>query len=140
MGELRGLLGQESYDVARPYQDFTRRAASMDLCDGLYSYERGGIRPQGTGIKEMEDMTGMVLGVVFWLVVAAIVIVPIYLRYQDRGRLHETLRVAFEKGQPLPPELITALQNQVPPNRPSTPERDLRNWVWSVSGTACGTA
>ncbi len=74
-------------------------------------------------------MTGLVVGVVFWLVVAAIVIVPVYLRYQDRARMHETLRVALEKGQPLPAELIAALQNQIPVSRLSTPERDLRNAV-----------
>jgi hypothetical protein len=41
---------------------------------------------------------------------AAIIIVPQYLRYRDRARLHETLRVAFERGQPVPPELVEALQ------------------------------
>jgi hypothetical protein len=129
MGELQGLLGEESYDVAQPYQDFTRRAASMGLCHGLYSHERGGFRLRGTGKMEIEDMTGLVATVMFWLVLAAIVILPVYLRYRDRGRLHETLRIAFEKGQPVPAELIAVLQNQVPANRPSTPERDLRNAV-----------
>ena len=71
-------------------------------------------------------MTGMVVGVIFWLVIAAIVIVPVYLKYRDRGRIHETLRIAFEKGEPLPPELIAALQGNVARRRPSTPESDLR--------------
>jgi hypothetical protein len=75
---------------------------------------------------EMEHLTGMVLGVVFWLFVAAIIIVPIYLKYLDRGRMHETLRIAYEKGQPVPPELISALQSNIAPRVPSTPERDLR--------------
>ena len=49
-------------------------------------------------------------GVVFFGFLGAIIIVPQILRYQERGRLHETLRMAFERGQPVPPELIAALQ------------------------------
>jgi len=77
----------------------------------------------------MEHLTGMVLGVVFWTFVAAVVLVPIYLRYQDRQRMHETLRIAFEKGQPVPPELITALQSNIAPRQPTTPESDLRKAI-----------
>ena len=77
----------------------------------------------------MEHLTGMVLGIVFWTFVAAVVLVPVYLKYQDRQRMHETLRIAFEKGQPVPPELITALQSNIAPRQPSTPESDLRRAV-----------
>jgi hypothetical protein len=49
-------------------------------------------------------------GVVFFGFLAAIIIVPQVLRYKERGRLHQTLRMAFERGQPVPPELIAALQ------------------------------
>ncbi len=49
-------------------------------------------------------------GVVFFGFLAAVIIVPQVLRYRERGRLHETLRAAFERGQPVPPELIAALQ------------------------------
>ena len=71
-------------------------------------------------------MIGLILGIVFWVFVASIILVPGYLRYKDRGRLHETLRLAYEKGQPVPPELITALQSNIIPQRPWTPESDLR--------------
>jgi hypothetical protein len=37
-------------------------------------------------------------------------ILPSYFRSRDRARMHETLRLAYEKGQPVPPELIEALQ------------------------------
>ena len=77
----------------------------------------------------MEHLTGMVLGVVFWVFVGAVVLVPVYLKYQDRQRMHETLRIAFEKGQPLPPELITALQSNIAPRQPTTPESDLRRAI-----------
>ena len=75
----------------------------------------------------------MLVGIVFWLVVAAIVLVPTYLRYQDRQRMHDTLRSAFDKGQPVPPELITALQSNIAPRRPSTPESDLRRAIILIS-------
>ena len=75
------------------------------------------------------DVTGMVLGIVFWVFVAAVILVPVYLRYQDRQRMHETLRMAFEKGQPVPPELITALQTNIAPRRLTTPESDLRRAI-----------
>lgn len=77
----------------------------------------------------MEHLTGMVLGVVFWVFIGSIILVPVYLRYQDRQRMHETLRMAFEKGQPLPPELITALQSNIAPRQPTTPESDLRKAI-----------
>ena len=48
--------------------------------------------------------------IVFFGFLAAVIIVPQVLRYQERGRLHQTLRLAFERGQPVPPELIAALQ------------------------------
>jgi hypothetical protein len=79
----------------------------------------------------------MIVGVTFWVAVAAIVILPLYFRYLERGRLHDTLRMAFERGQPVPPELITALQTNIAPRVPSTPERDLRTGMILV---ACGVA
>jgi len=71
------------------------------------------------------DFTGMVLGVAFWVFVGAIIIVPRILKSRDRARMYETLRIAYEKGQPVPPEVIAALQTNVEP-RMETPERDLR--------------
>jgi len=65
----------------------------------------------------------------------AIVIVPIILKYKDRARMHETLRAAFERGQPIPPEIITALQTDVKPAR--RPDIDLR-WAVILIGLAFG--
>lgn len=77
----------------------------------------------------MHDFFGMIAIITFWTFVAAIVLVPQWLKARDRERMHETLRLAYEKGQPVPPELITALQTG-PAVRPmDTPERDLRRAV-----------
>ncbi len=48
---------------------------------------------------------------IFFGFLGAVIIVPQVLRYNERGRLHQTLRLAFERGQPIPPELIAALQS-----------------------------
>jgi hypothetical protein len=87
----------------------------------------------------VSELTGLLLGVVFWVFVASIILVPLYLRYRDRGRLHETLRIAYEKGQPVPSELIDALKSGVTPVRPWTPESDLRRGLVLV-GVGLGLA
>lgn len=48
---------------------------------------------------------------IFFVFLGAVILVPNYLKSKDRARLHETLRIAYEKGQPVPPELIQAIQN-----------------------------
>ncbi len=61
--------------------------------------------------------------------IAAIVIVPQYLRSKERERMHATLRLAYEKGQPVPPELIEALQtnnDRVISTPTDRSQRDLR--------------
>jgi len=56
-------------------------------------------------------MDGSILvPIALFAMIAAIVIIPKYLRSRDRDRLHETLRMAYEKGQTIPPELMEALQ------------------------------
>lgn len=80
-----------------------------------------------------ELLTSVLVPVAFFAMIAAIVLVPGYLRSQDRARMHETLRIAYEKGQPVPPELIEALQRNVAPRVISTPERDLRMGIVLVA-------
>jgi hypothetical protein len=47
--------------------------------------------------------------------------------------MHETLRIAYEKGQPVPQEIIEALQSKELPHTESTPERDLRRGLVLVA-------
>jgi hypothetical protein len=56
--------------------------------------------------------------------IVAIVALPIYFRTKERAKLHDVLRAAYERGQPVDPSIIAALQ-QGEKARPS-PERDLR--------------
>jgi hypothetical protein len=64
----------------------------------------------------------------FFAMIAAIVLVPGYFRSREKERLHETLRMAYEKGQPVPPEMIEALQANHQP-APNLPDRDLRRGI-----------
>jgi hypothetical protein len=56
---------------------------------------------------------GLMVPVFFIFMIIAVVIGPIwirsYYREKERAQLHETLRTAYEKGQPPPPELIERL-------------------------------
>lgn len=63
----------------------------------------------------------------FFAMIAAIMIVPRYLKSQERQKLQETLRASIEKGADLPPEVVQALTSDAKP--PSTPYRDLRTGV-----------
>ena len=87
------------------------------------------------------------------LMIIAVVIGPIWIKNyfaaRDRAQMHETLRVAYEKGQPVPPELIKSLQSNVGDaphcRRPSAICAGPSCLSRSVSGfaawaTACGMA
>lgn len=77
--------------------------------------------------------------IAFFAMIAAIILVPRILRDRERARMHETLRAAYEKGQPVPPELISALQTGSAPLTAPAPvdrsQRDLRiGVVWLAVG------
>ena len=72
------------------------------------------------------------------LMIIAIVIGPLWIRSyfaaRERSQLHETLRVAYEKGQPVPPELIEKLTAATPRQSGGSPaasgaDADLRRAI-----------
>lgn len=73
------------------------------------------------------DGVEVIVPLSFFLFLAAIILVPGYLKSREKGRLHETLRMAYEKGQPVPPEMIEALQMDRP--KAALPDRDLRRGI-----------
>jgi hypothetical protein len=81
---------------------------------------------------------GVLVPISFFAAVAAVFILPSYFRSRDRARMHETIRIAYEKGQAVPPELIEALQvgGGTPVENPETrAARDLRTGVvWFAVG------
>ena len=75
--------------------------------------------------------------ITFFAMIAAIVLVPRYLKSRERQSLQETLKLAIEKGQPLPTEVVASISHDKKP--PPSPQRDLRiGIVWL--GVAVGIA
>ena len=80
---------------------------------------------------------------VFFCFLAAIIIVPQVLKSRDRQRMYETMRAAYERGQPVPPEFVQAMgrpgvEREIEAaavySRPPS-ERDLRRGVvWTAVG------
>jgi len=64
------------------------------------------------------------------VLILGLVVGPRYLRSRDRQKLYDLMRTAYEKGQPVPPELIASLTAEEPEASPSpTQDRDLRRAV-----------
>ena len=72
-------------------------------------------------------MDDVLVPLFFFSFLTAIIIVPAVLRYRDRARLHDTMRLAIERGEPMPPELIESLQKGW--RTTPSPYRDLRRAV-----------
>jgi len=73
-------------------------------------------------------MDEVFIPIMFFAMIAAIVIVPTWLKSKERQEMQATLRASIDKGQALPPEVIDALTRQtVKP--PATAGRDLRTGV-----------
>ena len=85
------------------------------------------------------DDPGLVIPVFFLFMIIAVVIGPIwirsYYRARERQQLHETLRAAYEKGQPPPPELIEKLTSgaTITVSTGAGSESDLRRAIVLIS-------
>ena len=58
-------------------------------------------------------MTPVLIVAIIFGSIAAVIIVPFYLRSQERIRVQETLRAAIESGQPMPTEMSAANPNRL---------------------------
>lgn len=66
--------------------------------------------------------------------ITAIFFGPSYLKSREKREMQQTVRLAIDKGQELPPELIDAMTRDVAARLPSR-TRDLRRGViWMASG------
>jgi len=77
--------------------------------------------------------------------IGAVFIANRYFRHKERQQLQDTLRTAYEKGQPVQPELIAMMNAPPRDTRPTYgPERDLRRglfWMaWALALLAAGGA
>ena len=83
---------------------------------------------------------GILVPLAPFIMVAAIVCIPAWLRSRERREMQATVRAAIEKGQPLPPELIEAMTKDVKPSKVSSRNRDIRMGViWLAIGLGFAT-
>jgi hypothetical protein len=61
--------------------------------------------------------------------IAAVIIAPMYFRSQERQRMLETVRLAIEKGEPMPDNVTEAISRSVKTPLPVSPQRDLRTGI-----------
>lgn len=85
----------------------------------------------------VEGIIGTMIPIFFFGMIAAIVIVPRYFKSLERQKVAETLKVAIEKGQPLPPEVVDAIAKDA--KLPPSSGRDLRTGIIWL-GVALGLA
>ena len=84
-------------------------------------------------------MAVLIVGIIFGSI-ASLFLVPRYFKSVERQKMAETLRLAIEKGQPLPTEMIEAMSSNVrSPGLPPSPARDLRTGIiWLGVGIGFG--
>jgi len=91
------------------------------------------------GFSDFGDLADAMGTLIFWsavvLIVLGLTLGPRYIRSRERERLYDLMRTAYEKGQPVPPELIASLTAE-PVDAPRLPEsagggtpRDLRRAI-----------
>lgn len=70
---------------------------------------------------------GLLVPIVLFMMPVFIVGIVMYFRAKDRAETQKTIRLAIEKGQPLPPEYLDSLQKAGPAiNKIKTPMNDVR--------------
>jgi hypothetical protein len=86
------------------------------------------------------EVAGAMSTLLFWGLIVVMILGlslgPRYIRSRERTRLYDLMRTAYEKGQPVPPELIASLtaepveqSDAAAPYRGSGADRDLRRAV-----------
>src|SRR4051812_34308775 len=72
-------------------------------------------------------LAGTLVPLGLFAMIAAIVIAPGYFRSKERQKMAEALRAAIERGETLPPEVMTTLSATA--KRAPSPARDLRTGI-----------
>lgn len=82
----------------------------------------------------MQDLVPIIAILAVFGTITAIIVGPTYLKTRERREMQQTVRAAIDKGQPLPPEVIDAMSQDVVKHLPSR-SRDLRRGViWLAVG------
>lgn len=81
-------------------------------------------------------MEGILVPISFFAMIAAIVVLPKYFRARSKQQLMATLQAAYDKGQPVPPELIESLSTEprlAPRTKQERAHNDLRGGVITLA-------
>lgn len=70
----------------------------------------------------------VIVGIIFGSI-TAVILVPFYLRSQERIRVQETLRAAIENGQAMPTEVVENAARNINLRPQPSPSRDLRTGI-----------
>lgn len=94
---------------------------------------------------DVAEALGVLVPIVLFGMIGAIVVSSRYFRHKERTQLQDTLRAAYERGQPVQPELVAMMNADPRSLKPSYgPERDLRRglfWMaWALALLAAGGA
>jgi hypothetical protein len=71
-------------------------------------------------------MVAVMIILIIFGTIAAVIIAPMYFRSLERQRMLETVRIAIEKGEPMPDNLTEAISRAAKTPMPASPQRDLR--------------
>jgi len=94
---------------------------------------------------DIAEALGVLVPIVLFGMIGAIVVSSRYFRHKERTQLQDTLRAAYERGQPVQPELVAMMNTDPRSLKPGYgPERDLRRglfWMaWALALLAAGGA
>ena len=70
----------------------------------------------------------LIIAIIFGSI-ASVIIVPFWLRSQERIRVQETLRAAIESGQPMPTDVMETAARNINIRPAPSPSRDLRTGI-----------
>ncbi len=79
----------------------------------------------------MELDMSFLVPVAFFIMIAAIVLIPRWLRTKERLQVQETIRAAIERGQPLPTEVLESFNTEV--KKVSSPLNDIRSGLVTLA-------
>ncbi|MEY2880138.1 MAG: hypothetical protein RLZZ15_2518 [Verrucomicrobiota bacterium] len=87
------------------------------------------------GALDLGSTIGLVIPVVAIVIGGVIAIGGMYFHHNQKKLVHDTARLALEKGQPVPPELLAQLSDREKsyPRRRDEPGRDIRTGLILVA-------
>lgn len=71
----------------------------------------------------------LLIPITMFLMIGAVIIVPVWLKSKERQKMQDVLRTAYERGQPVDPAIIQAMTSNIKHSTVPAPFRDVRRGV-----------